>query len=315
MLRSVLGQAARRLPMVGPRLQRLYDYERFCSLGHYYSPLVSAEDVRERGGELFDTSADAVTGVNLDVEHQLRVLDEIGPLCRDWPFPDHKPESAGAKSLRYWTINGFFQTLDGHALLGMLRRLQPRRVVEVGSGFSSALMLDARDLYLGGPAKGPHLTFIEPYPERLESLLRPEDHAAATIIREGVQRAPLSLYEQLEPNDILFIDSSHVGKLGSDVNHLFFEALPRLKPGVVVHVHDVFWPFSYPRAWVEEGRHWNEAFYLRMLLLCNDTFRIEFWCDQLNVKHRDRLKRALAGPRQYADDFHGGASIWLRRAR
>jgi len=301
--------------LIGPRLQRLHAHERFCPLGHFYSPIVSAHDIRERASELFDTSADAVTGVNLDTEQQLRVLDEISPLCRDWPFPDHKPQDGAGSSLRYWTVNGFFQTLDGHALLGMLRRLRPRRVVEVGSGFSSALMLDARDLYLGGPAAGPHLTFIEPYPERLESLLRPGDRLDTTIIREGVQRAPLSLYEQLEPNDILFIDSSHVGKLGSDVNHLFFEALPRLKPGVVVHVHDVFWPFTYPREWIEEGRYWNEAFYIRMLLLCNDTFRIEFWCDHLNVKHRDRLRRALSGPGPFADDFQGGASIWLRRER
>ena len=141
-------------------------------------------------------------------------------------------------------------------LYALLRRLRPKRIIEVGSGFSSALMLDSNDRFLDGSICS---TFIEPYPERLRSLLTEHDKGRIELLQTAVQSVPRDVFAPPVTNDILFIDSSHVTKIGSDVNYLLFEILPRLKPGVVVHVHDVMWPFEYPKEWLMEGRAWNEA--------------------------------------------------------
>ena len=137
-------------------------------------------------------------------------------------------------------------------MYALLRRYCPKRIIEVGSGFSSALMMDSNDRFLDGSIR---FTFIEPYPERLRSLLTEQDNGCMELLQTVVQNVPCEPFASLERNDILFIDSSHVAKIGSDVsNYLVFEILPRLKPGVVVHVHDVMWPFEYPKEWLMEGR-------------------------------------------------------------
>ena len=102
-------------------------------------------------------------------------------------------------------------------------------------------------------------TFIDPYPERLLGLLRPEDHDRAEIRVEPVQAVDLAVFDVLGPGDVLFIDSTHVARTGGDVVHDVFTILPRLASGVRVHFHDMFYPFEYPAAWVFEGRAWNEA--------------------------------------------------------
>lgn len=156
----------------------------------------------------------------------------------------------------------------------MMRRARPARVIEVGSGFSSLAMLDTNERFFDGAVE---LTFIEPNAERLLSQLRPGDERRAEIITSPVQEVDLSGFERLSAGDILFIDSSHVAKVGSDVNHLVFSVLPRLAPGVLVHFHDVPYPFEYPEDWIHYGFAWNEAYLLRALLQFNSAFRIVLW--------------------------------------
>ncbi len=129
-----------------------------------------------------------------------------------------------------------------------------------------------------------------------------------TILEKGVQDVPLSVFECLEANDILFIDSTHVCKTGSDVNYLFFEVLPRLKPGVVVHVHDIFHPFEYPKRWVMEGRAWNEVYLLRAFLQFNSAFKVLLFANYLSTFHRESLVAALP---MCQGNF--GGNIWLQR--
>ena len=125
----------------------------------------------------------------------------------------------------------------------------------MGSGFSSAVMLDTMDKARLSAA----VTFIEPYPDRLYSLFLPNDRSVSTVIARPVQEVPLSIFDQLEAQDLLFIDSSHVAKIGSDVTLILLRILPRLKRGVLVHFHDIFYPCSYPAVWIREGRAWNES--------------------------------------------------------
>ncbi len=107
--------------------------------------------------------------------------------------------------------------------------------------------------------------------------------------------------------DILFIDSTHVSKIGSDVNRLIFDILPALPRGVVVHFHDIFFPFEYPLEWLYEGRAWNEAYLLRAFLSYNKSFKILFWNSYLQAKQLDALNAA------YPAMAVGGSSIWIKK--
>src|SRR6185295_14291779 len=115
---------------------------------------------------------------------------------------------------------------------------------------------------------------IEPYPDLVKRLLRPDDFDRVQFIRSLVQDVPLKIFDVLEANDILFIDSSHVCKVGSDVYHELFRILPRLRPGVIIHFHDIFWPFEYPEDWLREGRAWNELYLMRAFLQHNEAYEI-----------------------------------------
>jgi hypothetical protein len=143
---------------------------------------------------------------------------------------------------------------------------------------------------------------------RLRPLLRADDQTRVVLIERRVQEVPLETFAALEAGDVLFIDSSHVSKIGSDVNRLFFDILPVLRPGVHVHIHDVAGNFEYPREWYEEGRAWNEQYLLRAFLMYNRAFRIVLFTGWLfNTRHeffRERMPLCARG---------GGGQIWLRK--
>jgi hypothetical protein len=157
----------------------------------------------------------------------------------------------------------------------ILRHFKPKRIIEVGSGFSSAVIIDTNEIFFDGEIQ---VRFIEPFPDRLNWFLsgtrKPEHYF---LHEKKVQQVPDSEFLALEENDLLLIDSSHVSKLGSDVNHLFFNILPKIKKGVIVHIHDICYPFEYPEPWVKEKRFWNEAYLLRSFLTFNDHYEIQLF--------------------------------------
>ncbi len=191
----------------------------------------------------------------------------------------------------------------------MLRHFRPRKVVEVGSGHSSAVMLDTNEAFLDARVD---FTFIEPFPEnRLNSVLRAQDKEIAKIIPDFVQNVPLSIFAELDENDLLFIDSSHVSKGGSDLNYLIFEVLPVLKRGVLIHFHDIFYPFELPDKWVLERKwYWNENYLLRAFLMYNDSFEIVNFNSYLVVN----LEKWFAKYKPYSlNKTKEAGSIWLRK--
>jgi hypothetical protein len=153
------------------------------------------------------------------------------------------------------------------------------------------------------------MLLIEPYPERLKSLMHNGDSTLIDIVETSVESVPLEVFERLGTSDILFIDSSHIGKLGSDVLFLLFEVIPRLHEGVIIHFHDIFWPFEYPKEWYLEGRCWNETYLVRALLLFSKWLRIELWPSYLEVSQPARLQEASLVYRT-----GGSGSLWLRTA-
>lgn len=206
---------------------------------------------------------------------------------------------------RYCLANEFFCYGDAFVYQAMLRHLRPARVIEVGAGWSSAVLLDTDERFLGNSIA---CTFVEPYPERLLSLLRPADVARMRLLRKRLQDVPLAEFAALQANDVLFVDSSHVAKTGSDVLHALFAVLPVLRAGVHVHVHDVHVNFEYPESWVREGRSWNEAYFLRAFLMHNRDWEIVLHGPTLAEYAPEQLL-----PRMPRVAENVGGSLWLRR--
>jgi hypothetical protein len=267
--------------------------------GHYYSPIVDISDIRTRHDEVF-SSPESLLGIDLRADAQLALLPTLAALCEDHPYQEHPHDD-----IRYGFENDFFSYGDGLVLHAMLRHLRPPRYVEIGSGWSSALVLDVADKYLNGKIS---CTFVEPYPERLHSLLAVGDTQSSQIeiIEKPVAGVDPALFTTLTAGDVLFIDSTHVSRCGSDVNSLFFDVLPALEPGVHVHIHDVFYPFEYPSNWVYEGRNWSEDYLLRAYLINNPKVRINWFNSYLSQHHRAAVAAAMP-----AWDKNPGGSIWL----
>jgi hypothetical protein len=284
-----------------PWRANLKQYENFFRHDHYYSPIPVIEEVERRKAAVFDRGRRDVPGVDLRDAAQLALLRQLEPFARELPFPlERSPEC------RYWLNNKFYPYADGVTYYALLRHARPRRVMEVGSGFSSAVCLDTNDRYFEGQIE---CTFIDPDTCRLDELLSEADRRRVTVLPRLVQDVPLDEFRRLEAGDVLFLDSSHVGKVGSDVNHLFFEVLPALKAGVYIHLHDVFYPFEYPEAWIYGGRAWNEAYLLRAFLQFNDAFQLVLWPDYLNRFHSEALHRHLPHCHQ------NSGSIWIQKRR
>jgi predicted O-methyltransferase YrrM len=272
----------------------------FAKPGHFYSPIPDLEYVTTHASTIFNTSQKNVPGIILNDDKQILLANKFSEYYQDIPFEDDPNHG-----LRYGFHNKFFSYGDGIILYSMLRYYRPKRVVEVGSGFTSALMLDVNERFLDGEVE---FTFIEPFPERLHSLLKPEDRKACEIIQSPVQLVPTEIFSSLMSGDFLFIDSSHVAKAGSDVVDLLSRALPALKRGVVIHFHDIFWPFQYPEVWVRQGRAWNENYMIQSFLQYNTTFWIEFFNSYMGIHRHEIMNRYLS---QFMKN--PGGSLWLRR--
>ncbi len=278
--------------------------------GHFYSPLPEAEDLFQHEGELCDRTITEIAGIDLNVARQLELLNAFSRYHNELPFNDHK-----TSEVRYWLDNGFFSYGDAVILFSVLRHFQPRTVIEVGSGFSSAAMLDTNDLFFAGAI---NFVFIEPYPERLYELLSRRDTDTYTILQSRVQKVPIGTFSQLTNHDVLFIDSSHISKTGSDVNHLLSQVLPSLATGVIIHFHDIFWPFEYPNEWLLDGRAWNEAYMLKSFLQYNDSFEIIYFNEFIQKHHSATLQEKLPEARRQPTHYplsQGNSSLWLRKIK
>ncbi len=278
---------------------QLAAFKRGYPPGHYYSPIPDLDEVRARESEIFDRSSIELPGIDLRPDDQLALLPRFATFYAEQPFSDEPTHD-----LRYGFANTYFGPGDGLAFYAMLRHLQPGRMVEVGSGWSSALALDVNDLFFDGRME---CTFLEPYPERLHGLLRSTDKERARIVEQPLHAVPHEIFDELGPGDLLFIDSTHVSRVGSDVNRLLLDVVPSLPAGVHVHVHDIFWPFEYPEAWVYEGRAWNENYLLRALLVGNDGLRVTWFNDYLGRFHADAVEAAMPLWRR-----NPGGSIYLQ---
>jgi predicted O-methyltransferase YrrM len=266
--------------------------------GHYYSPVPDLMHLASRV-DIFGRDPADVPGVRLRLAEQWSLLEELAPIAAETPFPAEQEDR-----LRFWFGNDSYGDGDATTLYALLRYLAPGRLIEIGAGYSTLCTLDTIEYHNLKTA----LTVIEPYPERLRSLLRPGDEERIRLISAPVEDVPADLVDELGAGDVLFIDSTHVLKTGSDVAYELHHLLPRLAPGVYIHLHDILPGFEYPAPWVFEGRGWNEAYAVRAFLEFNEAFQIKLWPSLLRQLDSDRADQFMP---QLARNT--GGCLWLRR--
>ncbi len=271
--------------------------------GHFYSPLVDPANPHVR--RILDNHPKSVLApdesLQIDDDAILETFARIVDLSALMRFQAEK--SSGC---RFYLNNPAFSFGDATAYFGILLDRVPRRVIEIGSGYSSCLLMDTNDRHFGGLI---NFTMIEPYPDVLRSLLEESDPYWANLLVSDLQNVPTETFRELQANDILFIDSSHVGKMGSDVNDYLFRILPSLNPGVLIHIHDIPYPFEYGSQWIDdENRSWNEAYLLRAFLQYNRAFKIIYFSHYMIRVHTQLVVEQLPLAK-----FNGGASIWLEK--
>lgn len=261
-------------------VENMDDYfQRYVPHGHFYSPLPSKEDEEKYCA---NKPVDVDSSIRLNIDEQLALCNEMKKFYNPGMFAETESGLGQNGNTRYYYENKFFSYGDGIILNMFLRKTHPKRIVEVGCGFSSAMMLDTCDMF--AELRDVDFTFIEPEPER--RLLKLVDEREINLIKSNLQDlSPDLICGALECGDLLFIDSSHVVKLNSDVMFIFDRILPNLKKGVYVHFHDVVYPFVYPDCWVREGRFWNEVFFLKQFLAYNDSWKIVLWPVMLHQKN------------------------------
>ena len=269
---------------------------------HFYEPV---PDTRALDTGVWSPRSDA-PGVVLDEQRHVDLLTTLAAKFRGEYDGFATRDSTDAT--RYRTQNGGFESVDGEILYSLLRQLRPRRVYEVGSGWSTLLTAEALLRNQADGAEPCDYRVFDPYPgEVVAGGIR----GVSNLARTRIQDVPLETFDDLDENDILFVDCSHVVTIGSDARHICLEIVPRLKRGVVVHFHDVFMPDEYPRAWAEDMRwFWTEQYVVQAFLAFNDTFEVLWAAYWMHTRRPDALRAAMSS---YDPAQSRPASLWIRR--
>jgi predicted O-methyltransferase YrrM len=246
-------------------------------------------------------------GIHFDLDAQLGFLEgELRPYLAEFDR-----ELVDKRDFDVW--NGLYEAGDAQLLYALLRHLKPAQVLELGSGFSTLVSAAAAAANLadGTPTE---LTAVDPEPR---TQLSGEIEGLARLELSGATRIPLERFEALGEGDVLFVDTSHAVKLGSEVNWLVLEVLPRLRPGVLVHFHDVFLPYEYPRYLLEIGAYFNEQYLLHAFLIGNDAWGVVLAAAALNRERRERMVELIPSLGQEWPGLPGfykqPSAFWIRR--
>jgi hypothetical protein len=297
---AVLRRARRAWPYMPITRKALRMVGVFPLREHFYEPVVHAEDLRRPlGQDRVIPGLDLNAAGQLDFIKQFNFADEL----REFPLKDE----SGTGKRKFYYHNGSFEGADAGFLYSMIRRFRPKRIIEIGGGFSTLVINKALERNKADDASHAcrHIC-VEPY---LQPWL---EEVGAEIVRQKIELCDLTLFDQLESGDILFVDSSHVVRPQGDVLFEILEVFGRLKPGVFVHIHDVFTPRDYPEQWVlVDQRLWSEQYVLEAFLAFNSSFRILGALNYLYYNHNSELLAAcpISGTGPNADP----RSFWIQR--
>ncbi len=275
---------------------------------HFYSPIPIVEDLPP---SLWDGPSE-LPGVDLRLEDALALLNgPLLPYLAEFHPPLHPPEPGGlppsAEPRHFWLRNNSYESVNAETLYAILRHLKPERVHELGSGASThvihlAALANARE---GSPLEH---TVFDPFPYQASPMGPVQSATTHPIRAEDLDPAR---FAALRAGDVLFVNTTHTVRTGGDVTHIFLEILPRLAPGVSIHVHDVFLPYEYPRDWVVgERRAWAEQYLLQAFLAFNNDFEVVLPNYALARAAPDALKRAIPS---FDPQTVRPGGFWIRR--
>jgi hypothetical protein len=265
----------------------------------YYAPV---PDESELTPEVWNARSD-LAGIDLDLDAQLRwARDELGAFIREWsPRLDGEPGDG-----RFFLNNGSYQSVDAEILYAVIRRFRPRRIVELGSGFST---LAAGEACARNAAEGdaPDYAVYDPYPRG--AIVAPGPWPTRRE-RVRAQDVPMDVFTALGDNDVLFVDTTHSVKMGGDVNRVVLDVLPRLAPGVLVHFHDIFLPWEYHPGMVAVRGFFAEQYLLQAHLAENPHWEVLFAGHAIERDHRTALEDLVPS---LAGSDHHSLAFWMRR--
>ncbi len=296
-LRKALAHAIARMPK-GVLIDREH-FEIFQSAGvhvtpvHFYEPV---PDTSQIDPALWNEPSKLV-GIDKNMDGQSELLQE---LCSAGFIDEYHRLPANSNNPNEYSRGGSFGGADGAILYSMIRKFRPAQIIEIGGGHSSLLSLVA----MNANGTSGRITSIDPFPQ---PYLKRRHDTNCELIESRVEQVPLRTFERLEANDILFIDSSHVIRIGGDVLYEYLEILPQLNAGVIIHIHDIFMPHHYFKHWVlEEHRFWTEQYLVQAFLSFNKTFKI-LWA--FGLMDAERPQELL---RHFPDSHTGhGSSLWI----
>lgn len=288
------------------------------SPNHYYWPVPDFNELEKRTWP----APQLPVGFDLSLGKQLAFLQQVAPRYeKEWAS-----ETSAIGSVGYSFSNGFFEVVDAEIAYCLVRHLKPKRIIEVGGGYSSRVMAAA--LKMNDQVDGVlgELVTIDPYPDRFpQKALSDRVH----LITEPIQSVGLDIFLTLRSGDFLFLDSSHVVGIGSDVVKEYLEILPRLDAGVVVHAHDIFIPSDYPReAVLKNLAFWSEQYLLQALLMFNPKFEVLWGSSAMQTFEPEALEKAFPrwkhsyrnmprNKRQFLPTVDGDrvwpSSFWIRK--
>jgi len=268
----------------------------YVSRPHFYNPIPDRNYLLSSHG--YWKQPYPCHGIEFYDEEQLLLCEELSeyaPEIYELPgdiFNPHKNKS--------------FLDMDLEFLYCMVRHAKPKRFIEIGAGWSSRIAYQALNKNMAEGYECEHI-LIDPYKDKeFESLFKD----LVKFIDKPIQEVPTNIFKDLNKNDILFIDTSHISKYGSDVNYLYFHILPLVNSGCYIHIHDIFMPNDYPSKWIYEyDQYWTELYLVMALLMYNSEFKIRIAAQYLSQKYRERLNKLF--PR-FKSWFSPG-SLWIQR--
>jgi hypothetical protein len=275
------------------------------TINHFYSPV---PDTRELKDDLWSSPSELI-GIKLNEKKQLELLSNFTSNFK----AEYKcfPRNKSSTPHEYYIRNNSFESVDGEVLYCMIRHFKPSKVFEVGSGFSTRLIAQA--ILKNKEEDNDYSCFLrvfDPYPSKV---IKQGFPGLSKLEVKQVQCFPPTEFEKLGANDILFIDSSHVLKIGSDVHYEYLKVLPRLRKGVIVHLHDIKLPAEYDRDWILKGHiFWNEQYLLQAFLTFNNNYQILWAGKYMSIKHSDKLKKAFSSNDR---GEQWPSSFWMKRIK
>jgi predicted O-methyltransferase YrrM len=268
---------------------------------HYYEPIPEFSAITQEQAlkRRFSTAIDWQLEAQLDFVEKLSAYSgEIQQLAEEQD-----------STLKFNFFNDFYFELDAAVYYALLRQVKPAQVIEIGCGYSTQIAAKAIAINQQ-EGKASKIICIEPYPEPQLT----DANLKIQLINERVETIDLKVFEQLKTGDILFIDSTHTVKFGSDVCREILEILPALSSGVWIHFHDIFFPYDYPPKWlIEQRRAWNEQYMLEAFLAYNDCFEVVLANHWLSVDYPQAVAKIWSGVLNWKDPNHHCGSLWLRK--